>query len=155
MTLDARFWSKIIKGAAPDDCWAWTGATTAFGYGIINLGHKRGNVRAHRLSWVLHHGPVPDGLFVLHRCDNPPCCNPVHLFVGEKRDNTLDMLAKDREARGERRGRARLAASEAAAIKQMIKSGTPAPVAAAIYGVSRSHASAIAAGGKWRKTLCR
>lgn len=154
MALDARFWSKIVMGENPDDCWRWTGATTAFGYGVISAGYKQGNLRAHRLSWVLHNGPLPEDMFVLHRCDNPPCCNPRHLFVGAKRDNTRDMLAKDREARGEQHGHARLASTEAAAIARMIREGSSASVAGAIYGVSRSHASAIAAGAKWRKTLC-
>ena len=78
-------------------CWTWTRATNKAGYGKIGSGEGAGTLATHRVSWELTNGPVPDGLFVLHRCDNPPCCNPAHLFLGTSRDNTLDMIAKGRQ----------------------------------------------------------
>ena len=75
------------------DCWNWTGAT-ANGYGVLNFG---GQVRAHRLAYETFVGPIPDGLLVCHRCDNPRCVNPGHLFVGTNSDNTRDMVSKGRQ----------------------------------------------------------
>jgi hypothetical protein len=80
-----------------DSCWTWKGATTHFGHGVIGLGVRgQGNAMTHRVSWELHFGPVPDGLCVLHTCDNPPCVNPNHLWLGTRLDNNRDMIAKGR-----------------------------------------------------------
>jgi hypothetical protein len=91
----ARFWARVAKG---DGCWSWTGGTNRNGYGTLHMGGHtiRKPWRAHRFSWVLHNGPIPDGLWVLHKCDNPPCCNPAHLFLGDRRANMLDAAAKGR-----------------------------------------------------------
>lgn len=78
----------------PDECWPWTGAVTGKGYGKISLAYRHRN--AHRVAFELWHGPIPDGLLVCHRCDNRPCCNPAHLFVGTAKDNAEDMMAKGR-----------------------------------------------------------
>lgn len=72
----------------PSECWEWSGSRDRKGYGFGDGG------RAHRLAWEWENGPVPAGLMVLHRCDNPPCCNPKHLFVGTALDNARDALAK-------------------------------------------------------------
>ncbi len=104
-----RFWLRVNKdGPIPahkpelGPCWVWTGATTGQGYGKMNIRGVRS--LTHRISWEIHNGPVPDGLFVLHRCDNEPCCNPAHLFVGTNQDNTADSTEKGRRASGERHG---------------------------------------------------
>lgn len=89
-----RFFAKVAKG---DGCWLWTGATHRNGYGSFKLRGGR-QVRAHRFSWELARGPVPDGLSVLHRCDNRRCVRPEHLFVGTQRENLSDMVAKGRSA---------------------------------------------------------
>ena len=82
----------------PDGCLVWTGACTKAGYGEIN---RKGKVRhVHRLAWELNRGPIPSGLLVLHRCDNPPCWNPDHLFLGTHQDNTDDKVAKGRLRHG-------------------------------------------------------
>ena len=89
-----RFWGNVYPGQA-DDCWEWHGTLRADGYGQIRIGAS--NVLAHRLAWQLAVGPIPDDLCVLHRCDNPPCVNPDHLWLGTHADNMHDMFAKGRE----------------------------------------------------------
>lgn len=89
--LDVRFWAKVAKG---DGCWEWTASRNSLGYGNIRVERKR--FVAHRVAWALTYGPIPDGLFVCHHCDNPPCCRPDHLFLGTHADNMADMVAKGR-----------------------------------------------------------
>jgi hypothetical protein len=95
VALDCRFWSKVIKS---DKCWTWTGAINKHtGYGTIGLGRRSGKTRgAHRVSWELAHGPIPEGLYVCHRCDNKRCVRPDHLFLGTAEDNAQDALRKGR-----------------------------------------------------------
>jgi len=97
--LADRFWPKVDKSGGPDSCWPWiAGKVGGTGYGKIQGegGASGPHLRAHRVSWELSNGPVPDGKRVLHRCDNPPCCNPAHLFLGTDADNQHDMRAKGR-----------------------------------------------------------
>ncbi len=89
--FDRKFESKIDKRG---DCWIWTGALFVSGYGKIQRGGKR--LRAHRVSYELFVGEIPDGLHVLHDCDNPPCVKPAHLFLGTHLDNMMDMERKGR-----------------------------------------------------------
>jgi hypothetical protein len=98
-----RFWPKVDK-RGPDECWPWTAGTDGFGYGRLQIGSRsdgaRLNARAHRLSWCLANGrDIPPGLLVLHRCDNPPCCNPLDPFLGTDADNVADRGAKGRAAK--------------------------------------------------------
>jgi len=89
-----RFWEKVDKwgGAA---CWTWNAATTPGGYGCFtnDLGEQIG---AHQFAWLIHFGEIPEGKDVLHKCDNPPCVRPEHLFLGTQKDNMRDMVAKGR-----------------------------------------------------------
>ncbi len=92
-----RFWACVTK---TEDCWEWHGPQD-HGYGIVSVTDpdsttRYKNIRANRFSWELHNGPIPDGLCVCHRCDNPPCCNPDHLFLGTDEDNAHDMWNKGR-----------------------------------------------------------
>ena len=82
------------------DCWLWTGAKTSHGYGQLRTGNPGRVEMAHRLAWDFYRGPIPTGMNVLHRCDNPPCVNPDHLMVGSQSVNALDMVAKGRQRGG-------------------------------------------------------
>ena len=104
-TTESRFWEKIDKGGPlpahyPElgPCWIWMASKRNKGYGafVYPLGGDIVQGRAHRYSWELHNGPIPTGLCVLHRCDNPPCVNPAHLWLGTKAENNLDMTEKGR-----------------------------------------------------------
>src|SRR4051812_187652 len=88
---------RFMSNVSPEPntgCWLWAGTTQRGGYGKFKAGGA--NVAAHRYSWQMTHGPVPEGLCVLHRCDVPGCVKPEHLFVGTQKENTADMIAKGR-----------------------------------------------------------
>jgi hypothetical protein len=95
--LAVRFWLQTDR-SNPDGCWPWIGTRNRGGYGSIRRGGLGGGktIRATHVAWELAFGPVPSGLFVLHRCDNPPCVNPAHLFIGTLSDNARDKFRKGR-----------------------------------------------------------
>lgn len=96
-TIEQRFWSKVAIGG-PDDCWEWQRSRNDSGYGQFRVSVDQSPQKASRVAWALTHGD-PGSLCVLHRCDNPPCCNPAHLFLGTVADNNADKAAKGRQAR--------------------------------------------------------
>lgn len=100
MTIEERFWSKVLM-IPFSECWLWTGWHDADGYGKLAIpSPSRSQLLAHRVSWEIHHGPIPAGKCVLHRCDTPSCINPAHLFLGTQADNMRDMHAKGRGRNG-------------------------------------------------------
>jgi hypothetical protein len=99
MMLKERFWAKVKK---TNGCWIWIAARNVHKYGQFNVEGKM--LKAHRVSWVLHFGLIPGTLHVLHKCDNPPCVNPAHLFLGTPADNMRDCVTKGRIATGDRSG---------------------------------------------------
>lgn len=92
-SLGEFFWARVIEGPK---CWGWSGRKDGGGYGVIQLGAGEPRIGAHRASWLLHIGPIPDGMNVLHDCDNPGCPRPDHLFLGTQGDNVRDAQMKGR-----------------------------------------------------------
>ncbi|KKL91034.1 hypothetical protein LCGC14_1898770, partial [marine sediment metagenome] len=125
---EARFWAKVDQ---KNGCWEWTASTQSRGYGCFGI---NGRIElAHRISYQHFYGSIPDGMQVLHRCDNPPCVNPLHLFLGTFQDNMDDRKVKGHNGlfSGERNGRAKLTTEEALAIRDSV---APATLVAELYG---------------------
>lgn len=114
--IGERFWAKVEKTGG---CWNWTAAHNKRGYGRIRISGK--SAHTHRISWELHNGPIPEGLWVLHKCDNPPCVNPAHLFLGTYKYNIADMIKKGRVPRGESVSRAKLSWNNVEQIRSMYR----------------------------------
>jgi len=105
-----RFWKGIKSPREPHECWEWIKTKNKRGYGLLSVNRKY--VMAHRFSWELFNHEIPEGLYILHRCDNPSCVNPSHLFLGTKLDNSLDALHKGRIPRGEDKWCSKLSENE-------------------------------------------
>ena len=97
-----RLWEKVDKSGGPDACWPYLDFRDSNGYGSFKL--DGAGKRAHRIAWAITSGPIPDGMFVCHSCDNPPCCNPTHLWLGTSAENTRDRHQKGRDAKGPTHG---------------------------------------------------
>jgi hypothetical protein len=136
--LEARFWSKVKKTRG---CWNWTAGLYSAGYGSIHLGRTNG---AHRVSWELHFGPIPPGLCVLHRCDNPLCVRPDHLFLGTQADNIADMAEKGRH------GHAKLDTEKVRAIRILAADGYTQTDLGLYFGVHRTVVGDIVHGETWK-----
>ena len=97
-----RFWSKVEE---QDGCLVFKSYYDRDGYGRYRLdgGRSAPKIKAHRAAWILTHGEIPEGMFVLHKCDNPPCVNPEHLFLGTPKDNMIDMVRKGRHFKNRKR----------------------------------------------------
>jgi hypothetical protein len=114
-SLADRFWEKVEK---TDGCWLWTASLNGGGYGTINAGGRGRPLLAPRVSWELHNGPILDGLFVCHHCDNRRCVRPDHLFLGSAIDNMQDMKRKGRHV-----GNRKITRQQVAEIRRLYAAG--------------------------------
>jgi len=147
--IEGRFWRRIDSSAGADACWPWSGSVDQSGYGMVALdGHAR---RTHRVAYALAVGPIPTGMLVCHHCDNPPCCNPAHLFLGTLTDNNRDRANKGRSAalRGERNGNSKIADADAHVIRLRRASGARVSDLANEYGLNRCTVRRIANGSRF------
>lgn len=155
MTFEERFWTKVDK-RNPDDCWEWTGGKVRHGYGSVSLKNQFGRPssrHAHRVSWELTNGEIPNGLYVCHKCDNKACCNPAHLFLGTQSENMKDMYAKGRKTqRGERNGNAKLTLEDVTNIRKRLGRDQMSDIAKD-YGVTRQAIWQISRGLKWAEAV--
>lgn len=126
-------------------CWEWNGHLDPDGYGVVSRDCRP--YRAHRLSYEVHIGPIPEGRVICHTCDNRKCINPDHLFHGTSRDNTYDALAKDRLARDEKHGMCKISSNDVLKIRDLYATGryTQRQLAGQ-YGISQSQVSNITRG---------
>lgn len=139
MTLEERFWSKVKQGA-PDECWEWQ-ASKSKGYGQLSSHKSKSPYKAYRLSWELANGNIPDGMEVCHKCDNPSCVNPAHLFLGTHRENMLDAFHKGRLrmykwGKGENSNSAKLTMDQVRALRNDYASGMTYLQLAKKYSIS-------------------
>lgn len=126
-------------------CHNWRGGLNLTGYGVLSYKHEKW--LAHRLSFTLAYGSIPDNLYICHKCDNPKCINPEHLFLGSQKDNLTDMTSKGRAAVGSDYHRSNLTDEDVKAIKADTRKQL---VIAKEYGVSRTNISAIKTGRAWK-----
>jgi hypothetical protein len=148
--IAARFWSKVNK-AGGEACWEWQGGRTPDrGYGLLGVTFKPNRyVVAHRISYELNCGPIPAGMKVCHKCDNPPCVRPDHLFLGTQQDNIEDMRKKGRAARGAKHFRARLDPDKVRDIRRSHAAGESVASIAKRIGVRPGTVYAVLTGKTW------
>lgn len=150
LTQQERFWPKVDKSGV-DECWVWTARCHRQGYGLLSEwdGKRRTRLLAHRLAWEFTFGPIPVGLCVLHSCDNPPCVNPAHLFVGTHQDNIADMVRKGRQCRGACSPNARLTEDDVRAIRERFAAGENYRALGAEFGIHPEYVYKLAARRNW------
>lgn len=155
--FEKRFWANVVKGTeifspfVSTPCWEWNGQKDKHGYGQMCKEGK--TVRTHRISFELHKGKIPVDHGVLHHCDNPPCVNPDHLFVGTQLDNMRDRNLKGRTAvfRGSDHKNAKITEPIVLEMRKLYSDGVYSQrQIGEIYGVSQAHVSDIVRGGYWK-----
>ena len=153
----SNFWTRVqYKGQ--NKCWIWTGGQERHGYGRFSLGKSNYWRFAHRVSWTLVYGPVPNGLCVLHHCDVPLCVNPTHLFLGTQANNIRDCMQKGRQnhIRGMANSSSKLTDAQVVEIRKRCIKFSPIDGVRALgreFGVDHSVISEIVAGKKWKHLL--
>jgi len=135
-TMPDYFWSRVARGA-PTDCWNWLFGKTTRGYGKSYFQGREQH--SHRIAWIITNGEIPDGLFVCHKCDNPSCCNPSHLFLGTGKDNMQDCVSKGRRPSGERHPLSKMNADTVRSLRALASEIGLRP-AARVLGINRSTA---------------
>ena len=145
-----RFWRRW-KEFPFHECWEWVGARDKRGYGNFSASRKRW-VIAPRYSWFLTHGTIPDGLCVLHRCDNPGCVRPDHLFLGTHKDNSADMIAKNRQKRPQKAKNWKLNYEKAELFRRLYTDGTSIMDIAKKFGLSRGGVAKVISGERWKRS---
>lgn len=149
-----RLFAKVKKTPR---CWLWTGRVTGLGrpnnlgYGVLKVGQK--NTMAHRLSFTIHRGEIPEGKLVMHKCDNPLCVRPSHLFLGTQKDNVADCVSKDRHSRGTVNKVAKLTDEIVREIRRRYKPydrKNGGDAMAKEFGVHSSVVNGIVNGKRWR-----
>ncbi len=155
-SLSDRLWERVNKNGPvirPElgACWVWTGRGRPRGYGRLQGSDGR-VITAHRASWAIANGPIPAGMFVCHHCDNPPCVNPGHLFVGTSADNMRDMASKGRSSChvGERNPKAKLTADDVIDIRRRSNDGETHVSIAKLFGISDAQVCTIVKRKAWR-----
>ena len=157
-----RFWEKVdVRG--PDECWPWVGAIQQQGYGIFTAFvdetcTKRQTIGAHVYAWKTINGPMPKGFQGNHTCDNPPCCNPSHVYAGTKKQNTADAMVRNHmkelltpeRTQGEKNAKAKLTEEQVREIRAISLQGTSYVALAKIYGVDRKTIKDIRWGLTWK-----
>jgi DNA-binding MarR family transcriptional regulator len=143
-----RFWSRVKRGSE-NECWPWIGTRNPKGYGLFWNGST--TTTSQRVAFAIANGSMPDAL-ICHTCDNPCCCNPVHLFAGSDSDNQRDSVAKGRRAHifGENNNRVILTVDQVIAIRERYAAGEYAVELANEFGVSQPTISAICTGRNWK-----
>ena len=146
--IKSSFERLVIKN---ENCWEWKNATDGNGYGRIYLGSRRA-LLAHRVSYLIHKGEIPDGLFVCHSCDNPTCTNPLHLFLGTPKDNMQDCIKKGRKnvPRGANHYNVKLTIDQAIKIKELTKLKYTQIRLSKMFNVSPSTIQNIVDGKTWK-----
>ena len=144
-TTEEKFERRVVRGAG---CWLWVGGHNSHGYGTVN--HNKRRQYAHRVAWEMAYGPIPDGMGVLHRCDNPPCVRPDHLFLGGQKLNGEDMAAKDRSTHGSKNPAAKLTESD---VMDILRSDEPMQRLADKYGVNHTAIWMIKRGVRWTRVF--
>lgn len=144
---ESDFWSRVDKSNGDDSCWEWLRSKSPSGYGKVFFYGK--DWRSHRLAFKLTYGHLPE--FVCHRCDNPPCCNPRHLFGGSPKDNTHDMIRKGRKARllGENHQNSKITKEQVVSIRAERRGGRSYADLGRKYGISPGHAKDICVFRRW------
>lgn len=148
--MDQRFWAKVDKSG---ECWLWTGASGRYGFVRRRKFNARGQEMAHRYSWVMHFGPIPSGMLVCHKCDTRLCVRPDHLFLGTPAQNSADMVAKSRQARGNRHGFAKLREEQIPKIRLLAQIGIRRKDIATLFFVSLPTIEKILGGKYWREQV--
>lgn len=150
--IEERFWEKVDKSNGDDGCWIWMAGKRRGGYGRFSLGRKEeGCASAHIVAWELtYNKKVPEGLILCHKCDNPACVNPAHIFLGTYKDNTQDAILKKRLVTwGEDSPRAKLTWDNVDEIRKMRKEGETLKYIACAFSVSIANIHEIVSNKTW------